>query len=94
MNTFSGRAVPDEFGALGFIWAAVQIAVPLTAGAHLALEQVQLQIVAMFLLPTVHTLILGFIRPIWVDNGTTRLENQCARSDGESVSGCKIRERV
>ena len=38
--------------------------------------------------------ILGFMRPICVDNGITGLENQCARSDGESVSGCQIRERV
>jgi len=36
-----------------FILGAVPIAEPLTAGVHLALEQAQLQIVAMFLLPTV-----------------------------------------
>ena len=41
-----------------------------------------------------NALILGFMRPICVDNGMSGLENQCARSDGESVSGCRIRERV
>jgi hypothetical protein len=59
-----------------------------------ALEQVQLQVLATFLQMLVlshhcfrpNALILGFLRPICVDNGITGLENQCARSVG-SVSG-------
>jgi hypothetical protein len=54
MNVFIGGR-SGRILCAGFILAAVPIAEPLTAGVHLALEQAQLQIVAMFLLPTVQT---------------------------------------
>jgi hypothetical protein len=90
----SGRAVAEEFCALFYPGSCTDSGAAHGGGTPCARASSVANCCNVSAPHRPNTLILGFIRPICVDNGTTEIENQCARSDGESVSGYRIRERA